>query len=77
MRDTLRINGKRLLERLQSLGEIGALQGGGVCRLALSEEDRQGRERVIGWMRELGLQVTTDAMGNVFGLRPGQEKGPL
>ncbi|QFU02963.1 N-carbamoyl-L-amino acid hydrolase [Halomonas sp. THAF5a] len=76
MRDTLRINGKRLLERLQSLGEIGALQGGGVCRLALSEEDRQGRERVIGWMRELGLQVTTDAMGNVFGLRPGQEKGP-
>lgn len=76
MHDTLRINGKRLLERLQSLGEIGALQGGGVCRLALSEEDRQGRERVIGWMRDLGLKVTTDGMGNVFGLRPGQEEGP-
>ncbi|MFW6346602.1 MAG: Zn-dependent hydrolase [Halomonas sp.] len=76
MRDSLRINGRRLATRLASLGEIGALPGGGVCRLALSEEDRRGRERVLAWMRELGLEVSVDAMGNLFGLRPGLEAGP-
>ncbi len=76
MRDTLRIDGRRLAARLESLGEIGALPGGGVCRLALSEEDRQGRERVLTWMQELGLEVSADAMGNLFGLRPGLEAGP-
>lgn len=76
MRDSLRIDGQRLTTRLQSLGEIGALPGGGVCRLALSEEDRLGRERVLTWMRDLGLDVSSDAMGNLFGLRPGLETGP-
>ncbi|EWH02892.1 hydantoinase/carbamoylase family amidase [Halomonas sp. BC04] len=76
MHDALRINRQRLINRLERLGEIGALPGGGCCRLALTEEDRQGRELVIGWMHELGLQVSSDAMGNVFGLRPGAEDGP-
>jgi beta-ureidopropionase / N-carbamoyl-L-amino-acid hydrolase len=76
MHDSLRINRQRLVSRLEQLGEIGALPGGGCCRLALTEEDRMGRERVIGWMRELGLEVSSDAMGNVFGLRPGTEPGP-
>ncbi|MCE9681883.1 Zn-dependent hydrolase [Halomonas alkalisoli] len=76
MHDTLRINRQRLISRLERLGEIGALPGGGCCRLALTEEDRQGRELVISWMHELGLQVSSDAMGNVFGLRPGAEDGP-
>ncbi|PMR76434.1 Zn-dependent hydrolase [Billgrantia endophytica] len=76
MHDTLRINGQRLISRLERLGEIGALPGGGCCRLALTEEDRQGRELVISWMYELGLQVSSDAMGNVFGLRPGTEDSP-
>lgn len=76
MHDALRINRQRLINRLERLGEIGALPGGGCCRLALTEEDRQGRELVIGWMHELGLQVSSDAMGNVFGLRPGTEDGP-
>ncbi|WP_404297431.1 Zn-dependent hydrolase [Halomonas sp.] len=76
MRDAPRINGRRLAGRLESLGEIGALPGGGVCRLALTEEDRQGRERVLTWMVELGLEVSVDAMGNLFGLRPGLEAGP-
>lgn len=76
MHESLRIDGARLLERLRSLGELGALPGGGVCRLAFSEEDAWGRERVIGWMKALGLEVSMDAMGNVFGLRPGCEPGP-
>jgi len=70
------INLDRLLTRIASLAEIGPIEGGGVCRLALSEEDRAGRDRVVGWMRSLGLAVTVDAIGNVVGLRGGREDGP-
>lgn len=72
----LSINAERLQARLQALGEIGALEGGGVCRLALSDEDRQGRDLVVRWMRELGLSVSIDQIGNVVGIRPGREAGP-
>ncbi len=67
----LRIDADRLLDRLERLARIGAIDGGGCCRLALTDEDRAGRERVVGWMRELGLAVSVDPIGNVFGLRQG------
>ena len=75
MNDNLRINTQRLLDRIQALGKIGALEGGGVCRLALSDDDKAGRDLVIRWMRELGLSISIDGIGNVIGLRPGQENG--
>ncbi|MCB1715261.1 MAG: Zn-dependent hydrolase, partial [Candidatus Competibacteraceae bacterium] len=75
MSDNLRINTQRLLDRIQALGKIGALEGGGVCRLALSDDDKAGRDLVIRWMRELGLSISIDGIGNVIGLRPGQEDG--
>jgi N-carbamoyl-L-amino-acid hydrolase len=62
--------------RLASLGRIGAIEGGGCARLALTDEDKAGRDRVAGWMRELGLAVTIDAIGNVFGVRRGRQDGP-
>ena len=70
--DALRIDGDRLLRRLEALAQIGAIAGGGCCRLALSDDDRRGRDLVVGWMRELGLEVQIDAIGNVFGLRAGR-----
>ena len=73
MSDNLRINTQRLLDRIQALGKIGALEGGGVCRLALSDDDKASRDLVIRWMRELGLSISIDGIGNVIGLRPGQE----
>lgn len=72
----LRINGDRLNQRLIKLAEIGAIAGGGVCRLALSDEDKAGRDQVVGWMQELGLQITIDQIGNVVGTRSGQEDCP-
>lgn len=72
----LRIDAGRLQSRIDALGSIGAIEGGGVCRLALSDEDRLGRERVVGWMRELGLSVSVDAIGNVVAVREGLEAGP-
>ncbi len=69
----LRIDPARLGARLDALGAIGAIAGGGVCRLALSDEDRAGRDLVVGWMKALGLSVSIDAIGNVVGLRAGSE----
>lgn len=66
----------RLMARLDRLGQIGALSGGGVKRLALSPEDAEGRALVIRWMRELGLEITTDVIGNCWGIRAGEEDGP-
>jgi N-carbamoyl-L-amino-acid hydrolase len=67
----LRIVGEHLLSRLDQLAQIGAIEGGGCCRLALTDEDKAGRDRVVSWMRELGLEVCIDRIGNVFGLRAG------
>ncbi|MCH9672470.1 MAG: Zn-dependent hydrolase [Gammaproteobacteria bacterium] len=66
------INAARLLSRLSALGAIGGLPGGGVCRLALTEEDKSARAHVIDLMRQLGLKVTVDQIGNVVGIRAGE-----
>lgn len=68
----LQVNGPRLLASLSALGELGALPGGGVSRLALSDADRLGRDWTVARMRELGLRVEVDAIGNVFGHLAGE-----
>jgi N-carbamoyl-L-amino-acid hydrolase len=69
---TLRIDGERLWRSLMDLAAIGATPKGGVCRLALSDLDRQGRDLVVRWAREAGLTVTVDRIGNVFMRRAGR-----
>jgi N-carbamoyl-L-amino-acid hydrolase len=76
MTESPRIDLDRLLGRLEAFNRIGALPGGGNCRLALSDEDRAGRDLLVRWMRELGLTVTIDAVGNIFGVRGGRENLP-
>ncbi|MEW5847604.1 MAG: Zn-dependent hydrolase [Myxococcota bacterium] len=68
----LAINGKRLWDSLMELARIGATEKGGVCRLALTDLDRQGRDLVTRWGREAGLTITTDKIGNVFMRRKGR-----
>ena len=68
-----RIDLDRLLGRLDTFNRIGALPGGGNCRLALSDDDRAGRDLLVQWMREVGLAVTIDAIGNIIGVRSGHE----
>lgn len=72
----LRINRDRLLKRLDHLAQIGAIAGGGVCRLALSDADKAGRDLVVSWMKSLGLTITIDQIGNVVATRPGLQDGP-
>ena len=60
------INGERLLERIAELAQIGEIEGTKGCsRLAFTDADREGRDLVVTWMRDLGLTVTIDAVGNV------------
>jgi N-carbamoyl-L-amino-acid hydrolase len=64
----LRIDGDRLGRRLDELATIGFQPDGSCARLALTDEDRAGRDLVTMWMRDLGLEVSVDAIGNVVGL---------
>ncbi len=68
----LRIDGPRLWSALMELAAIGATPKGGVCRLALSELDKQGRDLVTRWAREAGMTVTIDKIGNGFMRRAGR-----
>ncbi len=61
------VDGNRLLDRLFSLAEIGAIDNGGCARLALTDDDKAGRDLVVSWMRDLGLDVSIDSIGNVVG----------
>jgi N-carbamoyl-L-amino-acid hydrolase len=61
------INGGRLMQRLRALAEVGSTEDGGCCRLALTDADRDGRDLVVSWMKDLGLDITVDAIGNVIG----------
>jgi N-carbamoyl-L-amino-acid hydrolase len=70
---TISVNGERLWQSLMDLARVGATPKGGNCRLALSKVDGQGRDLVVGWMREAGLSITVDQIGNIFGLRPGRD----
>ncbi len=54
----LRVNGKRLRASLEEMARIGATPGGGVQRLALSDEDKRARDLFVRWLKELYLEVT-------------------
>lgn len=70
--DNLRIDGVRLWNSLMEMAQIGATAKGGVCRLALTDVDRQARDQFVRWCEEAGCKVTVDAIGNVFARREGR-----
>jgi N-carbamoyl-L-amino-acid hydrolase len=69
----LRVNGARLWQSLMDLAQIGATPKGGVCRLALTDLDRQGRDLFVKWCEEAGCTVRIDAIGNIFARRAGKD----
>jgi beta-ureidopropionase / N-carbamoyl-L-amino-acid hydrolase len=72
----MRIDTKRLAKSIEELGAIGATERGGLTRLALTDDDKRGRDLMVRWMREAGLRVTIDQMGNIFGERAGSAALP-
>lgn len=72
---TAALSPDRLMANLRDLGRIGALEGGGVCRLALTDADKAGRDWLVARMEALGLDVFIDAIGNIWGIRAGRQQG--
>ena len=72
----MRIDRKRLEQSMEELGRIGATERGGLTRVALTDEDKRGRDLLVRWMREAELRVTVDQMGNIFGERAGEPGQP-
>ncbi|RUU56198.1 Zn-dependent hydrolase, partial [Mesorhizobium sp. M2C.T.Ca.TU.009.01.2.1] len=64
----LTINADRLLGRIQELGGIGRDAQGRLVRVAASDMDRLGRDRLVGWLEEAGLEAAIDRIGNIFGI---------
>lgn len=73
MTTNIRIDGERLWSSLMELAKIGATEKGGVCRLALTDLDRQARDLFRQWCKSAGCTVTVDKMGNMFARRPGRD----
>ena len=68
----LRVNAERLRDAMEKMANIGATPAGGVHRLALSAEDKDARDLFIAWLEDIGLDVSVDDMGNIFGKRSGK-----
>ena len=66
------IDSARLWQSLMDLARLGATAKGGVCRLALTDLDRQARDLFVQWCEAAGCTVSIDAVGNIFARRPGR-----
>ena len=69
--ETTRVNGKRIMDHILGLAEFGKNPQGGASRVAYSDADKQGREYVLGLLRDAKLDVMIDAAGNLIGRRAG------
>jgi beta-ureidopropionase / N-carbamoyl-L-amino-acid hydrolase len=68
----LRINAERLWQSLMTMAEIGATPKGGICRLALTDLDRRGRDLFVRWAQEAGAAIRVDKVGNIYARRAGR-----
>src|SRR5271157_4120693 len=68
----LQIDGQRLWDSLMETAAIGATPKGGICRLTLTDLDRQARDWFKTRAEALGCTVVVDSMGAMFARRPGQ-----
>ncbi|MBD0380250.1 M20 family metallo-hydrolase [Paenibacillus sedimenti] len=69
----LKINASRLQQRIHELAQIGKIGETGVCRLALSKEDRAGVDLVKSWMEEAGMEASIDPFANLIGVKRGSD----
>lgn len=71
----MKINIERLMGHMEISAGIGGLEAGGICRLALTDEDKEMRDVFIKWLKELDLQVRVDDFGNIYGRKEGTTVG--
>ncbi len=71
MKQNMTVRGDRLWDSLMDMAKIGATEKGGSCRLALTDEDKEGRDLFIKWCEDAGCSIKIDKMGNIFARREG------
>lgn len=69
----LQINGERLWNTIMETARFGRTEKGGVCRLTLSDADRQVRDWFVKECEAVGGAVSVDEMGTIFARRPGKD----
>ena len=67
------MNPHELLKELAAFSEGGP----GTTRLTYSPEYRQAREVILREMKGLGMTISEDSMGNLFGRLPGKDESKL
>ncbi|WP_101295791.1 Zn-dependent hydrolase [Halegenticoccus soli] len=67
------VDRERFVDTMKEQAEIGGTDGGGLHRLALSDEDKQIRDWFATQMKNEGLEITVDEFGNMFGYREGTD----
>lgn len=70
----LTIDPQRLWNSLMETARIGGTPKGGICRLTLTDLDRQVRDWFRAQAEALGCAVTVDEVGNMFASRPGRRR---
>lgn len=66
------VSGKRLAQRLDDISKIGLTELNGANRPGYSDQERQAKDLIAGWMKEAGLTVREDEAGNLFGRLSGK-----
>lgn len=72
MKEKVDIDGDRLWETIHDYAQIGATPKGGVKRMAYSDLDRIGRDKFIDDCIEMNMEISRDAIGNIFAVMRGE-----
>ncbi len=68
----MQVNSERLIDSLNQMSKIGFVsKEEGINRLALNGNDKKARDLFVRWLRNEGLNVTIDPIGNIVGIREG------
>lgn len=67
------INQRRLMRDLNAIGRIGIGNRGGVTRLVFSIKELRSRQVLIHLMRQAGLKIHIDGIGNIFARLEGRD----
>ena len=69
----MKINEKRLEERMNRINSIAVTAESGMMRLALTDADKEARDLIVSWLEEAGMEVKVDDMGSVYGILKGSD----
>jgi N-carbamoyl-L-amino-acid hydrolase len=67
------VDGERMWASIMETAQIGGTPKGGICRLTLTDLDRQVRDWFRAACEAAGCTIAIDDMGNIFARRPGRD----